>query len=149
MSCILVFVSSRYSKKMTELRPFNSRSVGNPVTMTFVLRSWKALFLKRRAPLVMCNLEIWLRYSHTFPRFWPTNMLPEPPSLKHAYKKRYWKSRCDVTSGVTLINGLRLHYLPSSYHISNDIEAIMCTKQILKFPKVFLILELWRSFKPN
>ena len=82
ISCISVLVSSWQSQDSTELQLFKCQ--GHPVslTLTFDLRSWKVWFI-----------EIFFRllwYSHLLMRHCPCNLLPEPTSPKHEYRRLIW-----------------------------------------------------------
>ena len=84
---------------------------------------WKFL----RSSLVMYNLEMWLRYSHSFPIYWPY-WLPEQPCLKHKYRGQCSKSRCDFTDDVIKVTVIYLYLICHLVFISKVKSNLSCTE---------------------
>ena len=97
----LSFVLSWYLKNRTKLRPFKYECHLVALWLWPLICDLEKSYLIR-SPLVMCNLEIRLRYSHLFPRYWPKN-LNETPCLKYGYRGQYSKSSCDGTDDIYIM----------------------------------------------
>ena len=68
-----------------------------------------------RSSLVVYNLEISLRYSHSFLRYWPWNLLPRPASYRYKCRGEYSKPICDCRW-----NSFISHNLPRTFQFWNN-----------------------------
>ena len=119
-----------------------SRSPGNPETLTFDLWSWEIEFRKIFFSYVKTyNLNIWLRYSHSFPdsslrscsrSHPPLNMNIEGTIQSHA-----------VTSLVALFY-IICHQV---FKPGVKLKVSWAKDEFWKIPKTVSIFEMWRSFK--
>ena len=63
----------------------------------------------------MYNLEILLRYSHSFLRYWPWNLLPRSASYRYKRRGEYSKPICDCRW-----NSFISHNLPRTFQFWNN-----------------------------
>ena len=75
--------------RLAELWPFKCQ--GHPVSLwcwPLTCNLEKCYSLK--SSFGMCNLERQLWYLHLLTRHWPCNLLPQPTSPKHEYRRKLW-----------------------------------------------------------
>ena len=146
MPYISFLVSSWYSKNWWSYKVKVSRSPGNPMTWPLTYDIDKSYFL--RSDLVMCNLEMWLWYPYSFPRYWEWRTMHELPWITifwsqvrwfanhfHEGQSHEWKSLANhLTSDKKKCYSWKRMYYFISYTLFHGLEHTILLQTIIDCP---------------